>query len=879
MESNSLTSSGREILPTNIKPIHYDLHFEPDLNEAVEYEGSVVIVLDVVEKTSSISLNAMELDLIETELATEDGEKLHILELKFDESKEVVEIVLESELIAPGKVHLKMKFKGSHLHYSYGFFRSPVDAPDGTTKWMVSTQMQPTDARKVFPCFDEPALKATFTVTLVAENEFTCLSNMDVASEVQVISRGKPKKAVTFNPTPLMSTYLVCFAVGNFKMIQTDSFRVPVRVYAPATRNIDHGQFSLNLAARTLKVFEDIFDLDFPLPKMDLIAVPSASGAMENWGLVTFGESYLLIDQEESSAQTLRLGASVLVHELAHQWFGNIVTMDFWEGLWLNEGFADWAELRAWEALEPSWLMWQSFAAGAYQQGLELDSNKASHPIEVPVKRASDINQIFDDISYNKGCAVIRMMASYLGVEIFVKGIQWYLKKHAYGNTTSKDLWDALSHVSGKDVGAIMEKWTKYIGYPVVDVRENEDAGTITVTQHRFLQDGSSNPADDTLIYPLSLGLKTKEGVSDDVTLYTRTKDIKIALDFYKLNADHSGFYRVSYERERLKTFGHNAKDGFLSAEDKIGLLSDALAMASSGHSNAKTSDVLNLLAEFEDEPSYFVWDQIFGTITAIEKAFLFEDSKILNAIKVFQNRLMNKALKSKRWHFHKTDDGLEKMFKALLFAHGGEDKEVRDAANSMFEDFLAGADDAINVNILGAVFAIVLKNGGVKEYDAILQASQNARSVDKRDICLEALGNTRNPTLISRTLELAISPDSVARNDVRKFLSGLREHSSGIKAEWVWMRENADEIQKTLGNGLGTFARVVQEATIGLSTKEQWNDVRQSFAGKDTQSYDKYLAQALDTILAKANWVERDRDDVWQWLKDNGYTEEKNIL
>lgn len=354
IDSHGLVEAEREILPTNVRPTHYDLRIEPDLDEAIEYYGSVVVDLDIVKNTSSIALNVADLDLLETKLLTEDGETLHISKLKVDKENEIVQIILERRLYASERVQLEIKFKGSHLHHVHGFFRSPSDAPDGITKWMVSTHMEPTDARKVFPCFDEPALKATFTVTLIADKELTCLGNMDAASETYILSRGKQKKAVTFNPTPLMSTYLVAFAVGNLKMIQTNSFRVPVRVYALDSRNIEHGRFSLNLAARTLKAFEEIFDLDFPLPKMDLIAVPAGQGAMENWGLVTFGEQYLLIDQEESSAKTLRDGASTMVHELAHQWFGNIVTMDFWEGLWLNESFADWAELHAWETLDPS---------------------------------------------------------------------------------------------------------------------------------------------------------------------------------------------------------------------------------------------------------------------------------------------------------------------------------------------------------------------------------------------------------------------------------------------------------------------------------------------------------------------------------------------
>lgn len=456
--SSTSVSTEREILPKHLKPIHYDITVEPHLEEATEFSGTVVIDLDVVVETSSITLNAIDLEISKTEVITRDGKTVDVSGLDFHKAKERVTIGLNQKLFVGQKIKLKQSFKGSLLHQSSAFFRSPVIESDGKTKWMVSTQLEATDARRVFPSFDEPALKATFSVTLVADKNLTCLGNMDVGSEVDV---GKGKKAVTFNKTPPMSTYIVAFAIGDLRMIETHNFRVPVRVYASADKNIEHGRFGLELAARTLKAFEKIFDIDYPLPKMDLIAIPGGQGAMENWGLVTFRDSILLVDEKETSAEAFRLAGSVMVHELAHQWFGNLVTMEFWDGLWLNESFADWAELYAWETLEPSWQMWQKYANAGYQKALSLDGNKASHPVEVPVNNATEIAQIFDDISYDKGCAVIRMISRHLGIEVFVKGVQKYLKRAAYGNSLTRDLWDALSEVSGQDVAKIMETWTK----------------------------------------------------------------------------------------------------------------------------------------------------------------------------------------------------------------------------------------------------------------------------------------------------------------------------------------------------------------------------------------------------------------------------------
>ncbi|KAG0651089.1 Aminopeptidase 2 [Hyphodiscus hymeniophilus] len=861
-------SSEREILPQHLKAIHYDLTVEPHLEEATEFDGTVAIDLEVVEETSSITLNAIDLEISKTEVITEDGIPIETFELEFDKVRERVIIGLKQKVTAGQKIKLEQTFKGSLLHNAAAFFRSPV-VKDGKTKWMASTQLEATDARRVFPCFDEPASKATFTVTLIADKDLTCLSNMDVESEQDV---GKGKKKVTFNKTPPMSTYILAFAVGDFNFIETNNFRVPVRVYATADNNIEHGRFNLEHTARILKTFERIFDIEYPLPKLDMIAVPSHEGAMENWGLIIFGDSFLLVDEKESSAEAFRQSGSTVVHEVAHQWFGNLVTMEFWDGLWLNESFADWAELYAWETLDPSWQMWLQYAVGGYQEGLVSYSNKASHPIEVPVNKATEINQIFDDISYNKGCGVIRMISRHLGVEIFIKGVQNYLKEAAYGNALTSDLWAALSEVSGKDVAKMMGTWTKHIGYPVIHVTENESAETITVTQHRYLQDGSQNPEDDTVLYPLKLRIRTKHGVDDEIELVERSKTVKVSpAHFFKLNADHFGFYRVLYSPKRLEILAQNLKDNFLPHEDKIGLISDALAMAGSGHS--KTSSVLTLLESFVEETNFFVWKEALRNLRIIIQTWDFEDQSVKDGLKGFRTRLVSKFLHKQGWHFKDSDHKVEQMSKALLFGNGGDDPKVKEAAKEMFQAFLAGDTKAINVNIQESVFAIALENGGVKEYNAIQQSLKTMSSIDSRNISVGSLGFNSRPELMSRTLSYSLSPEILAINETDRVLESLSKHAAGKEALWEWFKNNYDEINQKIGGGIGRFARAVKLCTENLNTREQCEDVKKFFDGKDTEEYNVYLAQSIGMIEAKVSWVDRDREDVKQWLEKRGYS------
>ena len=551
--------------------------------------------------------------------------------LAYDEGKQTTKVTFEETLSKGSKAQLEMKFTGQLNDKMAGFYRSTYKNADGSEGFLATTQLEATDARRAFPCFDEPALKAEFTITLIADKKLTCLSNMDVASESEVQSEisGSTKKVVKFNKSPKMSTYLVAFIVGELNYIETNEFRLPVRVYAPPNQDIEHGRFSLELAAKTLAFYEKTFDSDFPLPKMDMVAIPDfAAGAMENWGLITYRVVDVLFDEKTSGASTKERVAEVVQHELAHQWFGNLVTMDFWDGLWLNEGFATWMSWYSCNIFYPEWKVWQSYVTDTLQGALSLDSLRSSHPIEVPVKRADEVNQIFDAISYSKGSCVLRMISKHLGEDVFMEGIRQYLKKHAYGNTQTGDLWAALSAASGKDLEETMNIWTKHIGYPVITVTENEKDSSVHVKQNRFLRTADVKPEEDKVIYPVFLGMRTKDGINEDIVLDKREDSFSVKdLDFFKLNADHSGIYRTSYSPDRLEKLGKAAKDGLLSVEDRAGMLADAGALAAAGYQ--KTSGLLNLLKGFDSEKEFVVWNEMLSRLGSVQAAWMFEDKNV----------------------------------------------------------------------------------------------------------------------------------------------------------------------------------------------------------------------------------------------------------
>ena len=589
------------------------------------------ISLEVKEATTEVVLNTLELDIKSASISSDGTEITSSPKISYDEPKQRTSFAFDKELFPGSKASISISFVGQLNDKLAGFYRSSYKHPDGTTHYLATTQMEPTDARRSFPCFDEPALKSTYTVTLIGDKDHTCLSNMDVASEKEVDSSiaGGKRKAVTFNKTPLMSTYLLAFIIGELNYIETTAFRVPVRVYSPPSSDVEHGRFSLELAAKTLAFYEKTFDSVFPLPKMDMVAIPDFSaGAMENWGLITYRSVDLLFDAAASGAGTKQRVTEVVQHELAHQWFGNLVTMDFWDGLWLNEGFATWMSWYACNAFFPEWKIWEGYVTDNLAGALALDSLRSSHPVEVPVRRADEVNEIFDAISYSKGSAVLRMLSAYLGEETFMEGIRQYIKKHAYGNTRTTDLWASLAKASGKPVESVMGTWTRHVGYPVVAVAEDPDKRSIQVKQNRFLKTGDVKPEEDKTLYPVFLNLRTAEGVRKDLTLTTRLQKFEIGdLDFFKLNADQTGLYRTSYSPERLEKLGKAARDGKLTVEDRAGMLADAGALAASGYS--RTSGMLALVKSFGDETEFVVWEQLLGNIAGLRSAWKFQDQKV----------------------------------------------------------------------------------------------------------------------------------------------------------------------------------------------------------------------------------------------------------
>ncbi|CAG8028672.1 unnamed protein product [Penicillium nalgiovense] len=909
-EVRMMASQERETLPDVAKPVNYHVSlFDLQFGGSWEYKGTLKIDLKVTRATSEIVLNSKEIEVQSAEIFGKDGNQLAKASgITYDKQSERVFLAFSQE-IAPADVVLSVSFTGTMNNAMAGFYRSkykPVGEPSADTPkeddfyYMLSTQFESCDARRAFPCFDEPNLKSTFDFEIEIPKGQTALSNMPVQSERDGNKPGL--KFVTFEKTPVMSTYLLAWAVGDFEYVEAMTERkyqgksIPVRVYT--TRGLqDQARFALECAHRTVDYFSEVFEIEYPLPKADLLAVHEfAMGAMENWGLVTYRTTAVLFDEGKSDNRYKNRIAYVVAHELAHQWFGNLVTMDWWNELWLNEGFATWVgwlavdhfypgELRSLLADEPvtQYLMCKQNGtsglslsygipeAEGVQQAFHLDSLRASHPIEVPVRNALEVDQIFDHISYLKGSSVIRMLSVHLGRETFLRGVADYLKSHAYGNATTNDLWSALSKASGQDVHSFMDPWIRRIGFPVVTV--TEEPGQITVSQSRFLSTGDAKPEEDETKWWIPLGIKSgaKLATVDTRALTSKSDTVGgVGEDtFYKINKDLSGFYRTNYPPVHLAKLGQSLD--LLSTEDKIGLLGDAAALAVSGEGT--TPALLTLLEGFKEEQNYLVWSQVSASLANIRSVFS-QNEKVAEGLKQFTLKLASPAAERIGWEFKPGEDYLIVQLRKLLIGmacNAGHEGFVSEAKRR-FDLWATGKDtSAIHTNLRSVIFSVNVSEGGRKEYDAVKEEYIRTDSVDGKEICLSALGRTKDAALVKDYLNFVFS-DKVAIQDIHSGAVSLAANSKVRHLLWQYIKDNWTAVETRLSFNNVVFERFVRMGLSKFADHQISDEIAAFFKDKETGAYDRALVIVSDNIRTNASYKEREEALVLEWLQAHGY-------
>ncbi|GKT44414.1 alanine/arginine aminopeptidase [Colletotrichum spaethianum] len=848
----------REVLPESIRPSHYE-----------------------------IVLNALEIKLLSAKIAvghTKSTQSWETSNFSYGEKQQRATITFDEEIPQAQKAALTIEFEGIINNEMAGFYRSkykPTVEPaksvprDDEWHYMFSTQFESCDARRAFPCFDEPNLKATFDFEIEIPDDQVALSNMPV-KDTKKTKEGW--QLVSFETSPKMSTYLLAWAVGDFEYVEEFTERryngkqLPVRVYT--TRGLkEQGRWALWHAPRIIDFFSDIFGIEYPLPKADLLAVHEFThGAMENWGLVTYRTTAVLFDEKTSEARYRNRVAYVVAHELAHQWFGNLVTMDWWDELWLNEGFATWVGWHATDYLHPEWQVWSQFVNEGMEMAFKLDGIRASHAIHVPVKDALDVNQIFDHISYLKGCSAIRMLANHLGVDTFLKGVSNYLKAHQYGNAKTKALWDALTEASGKDVNKLMGPWISKIGHPVLTVAE--EPGQISVKQSRFLSTGDVKPEDDETTWWIPLELEGKVGAKGITSLSLEKKEDTIRdidTEFYKLNSGASGFYR------RLLKLGQQLDR--LSTEDKIAIIGSAADLAFSGYGT--TAALLSFVQGFAKEDNYLVWSQVLDSI-ALVKSIFSDDETIKKGLEAFTLKLINDVVAKMGWDFPEGESYLDGLLRKRVLVTAGVNGHagVTEEATKRFNAWVESPEsNPLHPALRTPVFRVAIKNDTARAVEALKKEWFTTPAIDGKEICLSNLGFVRDPEIIKNTLlpflfnksPPAPASDSVPAGDMHSLGSALAGNSAARQLQWDYVKANWDACVSKLGNPI-VVDRFIQVSLGKFTDFAAVEDIEAFFADKDTSAFSRTLETVKDKVRGRAAYRERDAEKLKEWLVANKY-------
>lgn len=858
-------------LPASVRPERYVLTLKPDL-EAFVFQGEEEVALRLDEPTSEIVVNAVELDIQEAWVTMNDGTARPAKAIAVDGERETATFAFEEEL-PPGPATLAIRFAGTLNDQLRGFYRSRYETPQGETRWMAATQFEATDARRGFPCWDEPAFKATFRATLVVPEDLVALSNTPVEREEP---RGDGTKAVTFQETPPMSPYLLAFVVGDLASVESVAAGgTQVRVWAVRGRE-QLGRLALENAVQLLSYLHDYFGIPYPLPKLDHVALPDfAAGAMENWGCITYRERVLLYDPDESAALTKQRIVEVLAHEMAHMWFGDLVTMGWWDDLWLNESFASWMGNKATDALYPEWAMWAQFLYQDTVQGLALDGLRTSHPIEVAVRDPHEIEEIFDQISYSKGAAILWMLEGFLGEDAFRRGLQKYLGKHAYGNARTADLWKALGQASGEPVVALMDSWVQQTGFPLLtaSARRQEGALDVTLSQERFLYTHLLGDGEREALWKIPVGIR-RAGKPDPKALLMEEREATLSLgravvpeeeDWWKANASQTGFYRVRYPEEEWTRVRRAVEGKELPATDRLGLENDLYALTRAGHVPATL--YLSFAEAYRDEDDATVWRDLVANLQGLES--LLASEPLLDPFHGYVRDLCRPAAHRAGWDPHPGEGHLDVLLRnaVLLRLGGAGDDDTLEEARRRFGAFREDPG-SLRADLREVVYPLTAQEADRATYEALWELERAATLNEEKVRLLVALGKPRHRDLLEETLERSLSGE-VRAQDTVFVVQSVASNVRGRELAWDFVKENWGEFLRRYGGGF-LLRRLVSVAE-GFASPDRAEEVEDFFRAHEAPGAKRTIRQTEERIRLNAAWLAVNREGLQAYLRDRG--------
>ncbi|KAF6356856.1 endoplasmic reticulum aminopeptidase 1 [Rhinolophus ferrumequinum] len=881
-------------LPEHIIPGHYDLMIHANLT-TLTFKGTTAIEITASQPTSAIILHSNHLQISKATLKKGTGERqppeepLRVLEYP---PHEQIALLAPEPLVVGLPYTIVIEYTGNLSETFHGFYKSTYRTKEGEERILASTQFEPVAARMAFPCFDEPAFKASFLIKIRREPRHLAISNMPLVKSVTV-AEGLIEDH--FDVTVKMSTYLVAFIISDFKSIsKMTKSGVKVSVYAVPDK-INQANYALDAAVTLLEFYEDYFSIPYPLPKQDLAAIPDfQAGAMENWGLTTYRESSLLFDAEKSSASS-KLGITLTVsHELAHQWFGNLVTMEWWNDLWLNEGFAKFMEFVSVSVTHPE-LKVEDYFFGKCFNAMEVDALNSSHPVSTPVENPAQIREMFDDVSYEKGACILNMLRDYLSAEAFKSGIVQYLQKYSYKNTKNEDLWNSMASIcptdgtermdgfcsrgqhssssshwrqEGLDVKTMMNTWTLQKGFPLITVTVR--GRNVHIQQEHYLKGADSTETGYLWHVPLTF-ITSKSNSAHKFLLKTKT-DVLILpeeVEWIKFNVGMNGYYIVHYEDD-----GWDSLTGLLqgthtaiSSNDRASLINSAFQLVSNGKLPIEKALDLTLYLKHETEimPVFQGMNELIPMYKLMEKR---EMNEVETQFKAFLIRLLRNLIDKQTW----TDEGSvsQRMLRSqlLLLACVRKYQPCVQRAEGYFRDWKeANGNLRLPNDVTLAVFAVGAQTP--EGWDFLYKKYQSSLSSTEKEQIEFALCTSQNEEKLQWLLDQSFKGDIIKTQEFPGILRAVGRNPVGYPLAWQFLRENWNKLVEKFDLGSPSIAYMVMGTTNQFSTRARLEEVKGFFSSlKENGSQLRCVQQTIETIEENIRWMDKNFDKIRLWLQ-----------
>jgi len=849
-------------LPKQVVPLEYSVRIVPDLAK-LTFAGSERIKVKATLPIRELVLNSAQLEIAK---ASVDGIQLSPDAIKLNPNNELLTLGLPTELPA-GEHAIALKFSGKITPKGRGLYYMPYqEQGTGAKKIALGTQFEPSDARRFFPCWDEPSFRARFQLTAVVPGDWLAVSNMPIESE-RKIDIGKE---VRFQATPSMSSYLNVFVAGELDLIETKVAGTQIRLIATKGKT-EWGRYALESTAQILQYYNDYFGVSYPLPKLDQIAIPGGfGGAMENWGGITYYESALLFDPKKSSAATRQRIYEVIAHETAHQWFGDLVTMAWWDNLWLNEGFASWMGSKCTAHFNPDWEVWLARniqrdptrrGGIAKEVAMEGDARSTTHAIQQPVANEAEANSAFDDITYRKGQSFLRMLEGFLGEATFRDGIRRYIAAHKYSNSTTADLWNALSEASGKPVGQIAAAWTEQPGFPVVIMKREGEK--ISLSQEQFTINSPNAPALEWKI-PLTYFFVGDNKIESRLMTGKIENLPNVATDrVIKLNANGAGNYRVQYDEPSWKALlGALAK---LNLEDRVNLLSDSWALVQANRADA--SLYLELIGKLPRGHELAERDQIVNAFDYINRLLL--GDPVREKFQAYARSILRTTFDELGWEPKKNEISRDSLLRASLIVALGDlnDQEIIAGCKRRFKKFVIDPA-SLAPDLRASVCFVVGQNSDEATWNKLYELGLKTTSIEEKQNYYDALAAARDPKLAAKALQISLT-DELPTSRALHLVGKVARYSEHPDLAWDFAKTNMKALlEKTDALGANTFA---PSLFVFFSEKPRADELKTYAKSNLPATSAKEVAKAVDEVEFRAEFEQRLVPQLNKWIEQRG--------